>query len=140
MLVCVVIKICSPSPHCRYGAERTISILLKFYTFSFLIHIILIGKQPPPPPITLTHHTPSHSHITHTHRGIIGSGLCVFSRYPIKSVFGHTFTINGTLPEIRHGEVFAGKGIILCRIATASGDIAFYNTHVRLWYTSTTHM
>ncbi len=67
---------------------------------------------------------------TCTHRGIIGSGLCVFSRYPIAFVCAHRFTVNGSVTEIKDGEIFAGKSIMLCRIHTSAGDIAFYNTHV----------
>ncbi len=55
----------------------------------------------------------------------------MFSRYPIVTVCAHRFTINGSLPEIKDGEIFTGKSILLCRIHTSAGDIAFYNTHVR---------
>ena len=82
-----------------------------------------------------THNTHTHTHThtythTHAHRGIIGSGLCVFSRHPIVSAHTHLFNVNGSLAEISDGEIFVGKGIMFCRVQTPSGHVAFYNTHV----------
>lgn len=62
--------------------------------------------------------------------GIIGSGLCVFSRHPIVSAHSHQFSVTGGIRDMADGEVFAGKGIIITRIKTISGTVAFYNTHV----------
>ena len=69
---------------------------------------------------------------THIHSGIIGSGLCVFSRHPIISVNAQKFTAGGALREIKDGEMFAGKGILTCRIMTPSGPLLFATTHVSL--------
>ena len=94
-------------------------------------------------------HTCTHTH-THTHTlslslslslppsftpslfsGVIGSGLCLFSRYPIIAVFSHEFNTSGGVWGFSDGEVFGGKGIIGCRIQTPLGTLAVFNTHVR---------
>ena len=67
----------------------------------------------------------------HSHSGIVGSGLCVFSRHPIMAAHTHQFTLTGGVRDIADGEVFAGKGILLTRLKTPEGTVAFYNTHVR---------
>ncbi len=33
--------------------------------------------------------------------------------------------------RFKDGEVFAGKGVLCCKIETLNGIIAVYNTHVR---------
>ena len=43
----------------------------------------------------------------------------------------HQFTLTGGVRDIADGEVFAGKGILLTRLKTPVGTVAFYNTHVR---------
>ena len=43
----------------------------------------------------------------------------------------HQFTLTGGVRDIADGEVFAGKGILLTRLKTPEGVVAFYNTHVR---------
>ena len=43
----------------------------------------------------------------------------------------HQFTLTGGVHDIADGEVFAGKGILLTRLKTSEGTVAFYNTHVR---------
>ena len=67
----------------------------------------------------------------HPHSGIVGSGLCVFSRHPIMAAHVHQFSLTGGVRDIADGEVFAGKGILLTRLKTSMGAVAFYNTHVR---------
>ena len=62
--------------------------------------------------------------------GIIGSGLCVFSRHPIMAAYTHRFSVCGSMKYFLDGELFAGKGILMCRVLTPSGPLAFYNTHV----------
>ena len=62
--------------------------------------------------------------------GIVGSGLCVFSRYQIVEVFSHTFRVTGGIQDFTDGEVFLGKGVLCCRIKTPEGCIAFFNIHV----------
>lgn len=61
--------------------------------------------------------------------GVIGSGLCVFSRYPIISVHGQQFTVAAALKEFKSGELFAGKGMLSCRIMTPTGPLLFVTIH-----------
>ena len=44
----------------------------------------------------------------------------------------HPFTVSGSMQFFLDGELFAGKGIMMCRILTPAGPIAFYNTHVSI--------
>ncbi|CAI8014191.1 Putative neutral sphingomyelinase [Geodia barretti] len=60
---------------------------------------------------------------------MIGSGLCVFSRYPIMAVHSQQFTTSGALRELTSGEVFSGKGMLSCRIMTPNGPLLFVTTH-----------
>ena len=90
-------------------------------SFFFSLPTSYLLPPPPPPPPT-----------THINSGIIGSGLCVFSRHPIISVNAQKFTAGGALREIKDGEMFAGKGILTCRIMTPSGPLLFATTHVSL--------
>lgn len=61
--------------------------------------------------------------------GIIGSGLCVFSRYPIISVHFQQFAVSSSMREFASGDLFAGKGILCCRIMTPTGPVMFATTH-----------
>ena len=85
-------------------------------------------------PHSVTVHT-SHIliHSVHTYSGIVGSGLCVFSRHPIMSAHTHQFSVTGGVHAMADGEVFAGKGIMITKIKTPGGTVALYNTHVRVY-------
>ncbi|KOB72550.1 Sphingomyelin phosphodiesterase 2 [Operophtera brumata] len=48
--------------------------------------------------------------------GVLGSGLCVFSKWLIQDVFFHQWPLNGYIHKIHHGDWFGGKGVGLCRI------------------------
>ncbi|KAI0989045.1 hypothetical protein GJ496_009100 [Pomphorhynchus laevis] len=43
------------------------------------------------------------------HSGLVGSGCCVFSVFPISQVYDHAFTLNGYPYKIWHGDWYAGK-------------------------------
>ena len=62
--------------------------------------------------------------------GIAGSGLCLFSRYPMVAVFSHSFHASGGVYGFADGEVFAGKGVVGYRLLTPAGTLAVFNTHV----------
>ena len=64
--------------------------------------------------------------------GIIGSGLCIFSRYPIMNVFHHEYRVTHTLKNFSDGEKFAKKGVLAARIELplSLGFITVFNTHV----------
>lgn len=64
--------------------------------------------------------------------GAVGSGLCVFSRYPIAAAYTHQFSVTGGMHKLFDGEILAGKAITGYKIQTPGGQIAFFNTHVSL--------
>ncbi|NXA39556.1 NSMA phosphodiesterase, partial [Eudromia elegans] len=51
--------------------------------------------------------------------GIIGSGLCVFSKFPILDTFLYRYSLNGYPYMLQHGDWFCGKavGLVVLRIA-----------------------
>lgn len=68
--------------------------------------------------------------------GIIGSGLCIFSRYPIMNTYSHEYRVTHTIKQFANGEKFAKKGIIGGRIEMplSLGHITVFNTHVKSYY------
>jgi len=61
---------------------------------------------------------------------MVGSGMCIMSRYPIIEHHYHSFSLNGYLHMFWHGDWFAGKGIGLCRINVNGFIVDVYTTHV----------
>ena len=70
----------------------------------------------------------------------LGSGLCVFSKYPIASVITHQFRVTGSIRVIHDGELFAGKGVLCCKIETPQGTVAVFNTHASLFLSQYLHI
>ncbi|KAJ2950460.1 hypothetical protein O0L34_g8703 [Tuta absoluta] len=66
--------------------------------------------------------------------GVLGSGLCVFSKWVIQDVFFHQWPLNGYIHKIHHGDWFGGKGIGLCRIKYKDYLINVYCTHLHAEY------
>ncbi|XP_047023751.1 putative neutral sphingomyelinase [Helicoverpa zea] len=66
--------------------------------------------------------------------GVLGSGLCVFSKWLIQDVFFHQWPLNGYIHKIHHGDWFGGKGIGLCRIKYGNRLINVYCTHLHAEY------
>ncbi|KAL4703310.1 hypothetical protein ACJJTC_006673 [Scirpophaga incertulas] len=66
--------------------------------------------------------------------GVLGSGLCIFSKWVIQDVFFHQWPLNGYIHKIHHGDWFGGKGVGLCRIKYGQKLINVYCTHVTLSY------
>ncbi|XP_045520388.1 putative neutral sphingomyelinase isoform X2 [Pieris brassicae] len=66
--------------------------------------------------------------------GVLGSGLCVFSKWLIKDVFFHQWPLNGYIHKIHHGDWFGGKGVGLCRIKYLDRLINVYCTHLHAEY------
>lgn len=65
--------------------------------------------------------------------GVVGSGICILSRYPIYDVMFHKWPLNGYVHKIHHGDWFGGKGVGLCKIKILSMNINVYTAHVRLF-------
>ncbi|XP_050672324.1 putative neutral sphingomyelinase isoform X2 [Leptidea sinapis] len=66
--------------------------------------------------------------------GVLGSGLCVFSKWLIQDVFFHQWPLNGYIHKIHHGDWFGGKGVGLCRIKCNDKLINVYCTHLHAEY------
>ncbi|CAF4854700.1 unnamed protein product [Pieris macdunnoughi] len=66
--------------------------------------------------------------------GVLGSGLCVFSKWLIKDVYFHKWPLNGYIHKIHHGDWFGGKGVGLCRIKYLDRLINVYCTHLHAEY------
>ncbi|KPJ00955.1 Putative neutral sphingomyelinase [Papilio xuthus] len=66
--------------------------------------------------------------------GVLGSGLCVFSKWLIQDVFFHQWPLNGYIHKIHHGDWFGGKGVGLCRIRCEDKLINVYCTHLHAEY------
>lgn len=65
--------------------------------------------------------------------GVVGSGLAVFSKFPIQEAWWKGFTLTGKAHRIFDGDWYAGKGIGAVRIKhPVIGDIDVFNTHVRM--------
>lgn len=47
-----------------------------------------------------------HSHYFHS--GVIGGGICVFSKAQIIDVFFHAWSLNGYIHKVQHGDWFGG--------------------------------
>ena len=64
--------------------------------------------------------------------GVVGSGLAIFSKFPIEEAWWKGFTLAGKADRIFDGDWYAGKGIGAVRIKhPVIGDIDVFNTHVR---------
>ncbi|XP_023938168.2 putative neutral sphingomyelinase [Bicyclus anynana] len=66
--------------------------------------------------------------------GVLGSGLCIFSKWLIQDVFFHQWPLNGYIHKIHHGDWFGGKGLGLCRIKCDNRLINIYCTHLHAEY------
>lgn len=61
---------------------------------------------------------------------MIGSGVCVFSRFPIIDAFTYRYSLNGYMYNITHGDWFGGKAAGYCLIDHPKQPIHFFSTHV----------
>lgn len=65
--------------------------------------------------------------------GVVGSGLAMFSKYPIIDAWWKGFTVTGKAHRFFDGDWFAGKGIGAVKINhPVIGEIDVFNTHVRI--------
>ncbi|KAG7203833.1 hypothetical protein KM043_013844 [Ampulex compressa] len=68
--------------------------------------------------------------------GVLGSGICILSRYVIEDVMFHKWALNGYVHKIHHGDWFGGKGVGLCRLNIHNMYINVYVTHLHAEYCS----
>ncbi|XP_043270924.1 putative neutral sphingomyelinase [Venturia canescens] len=73
-----------------------------------------------------------HSHYFYS--GVLGSGICIFSRFPIQDVMFHRWSLNGYVHKIHHGDWFGGKGVGLCRVKVNGANINIYVAHLHAEY------
>ncbi|XP_040839812.1 sphingomyelin phosphodiesterase 2-like isoform X2 [Ochotona curzoniae] len=66
--------------------------------------------------------------------GIIGSGLCVFSKHPIQELTQHVYTLNGYPYMIHHGDWFCGKAVGLLVLHLNGLVVNAYVTHLHAEY------
>ncbi|XP_074833977.1 sphingomyelin phosphodiesterase 2 [Carettochelys insculpta] len=66
--------------------------------------------------------------------GVIGSGLCVFSRYPILDTFLYQYSLNGYPYMLQHGDWFCGKAVGLLTIKIRGVNFHVYVTHLHAEY------
>ncbi|KAI8440435.1 hypothetical protein MSG28_001743 [Choristoneura fumiferana] len=66
--------------------------------------------------------------------GVLGSGLCVFSKWIIQDVFFHQWPLNGYIHKIHHGDWFGGKGVSLCQLQVGDCLVNIYCTHLHAEY------
>lgn len=73
-----------------------------------------------------------HSHYFYS--GVVGSGVCILSRYPITEVFFHKWSVNGYIHKIQHGDWFGGKGVGLCCLKINGFKVNIYSAHLHAEY------
>lgn len=66
--------------------------------------------------------------------GLIGSGLCVFSRHPIQEILQHVYTLNGYPYMVCHGDWFCGKAVGLLVLHLNGMVLNAYVTHLHAEY------
>lgn len=66
--------------------------------------------------------------------GLIGSGLCVFSRHPIQEIIQHVYTLNGYPYMVCHGDWFCGKAVGLLVLHLNGLVLNVYVTHLHAEY------
>lgn len=66
--------------------------------------------------------------------GVLGSGVCILSRFPIQDVMFHKWPLNGYVHKIHHGDWFGGKGVGLCRLKIHNMNVNIYIAHLHAEY------
>lgn len=62
--------------------------------------------------------------------GVVGSGICILSKYLLQDVFFHQWPVNGYVHKLQHGDWFGGKGVGLARLKINDYHINIYTAHV----------
>lgn len=64
--------------------------------------------------------------------GVIGSGLCVFSKVPIRYFFFIPYQANGYFYKVWHGDWFSGKGVAICQVVYKGVALNLLSTHTHV--------
>ncbi|KAL1506402.1 hypothetical protein ABEB36_005772 [Hypothenemus hampei] len=85
-----------------------------------------------------------HSVLPYAHyfySGVVGSGICIFSKHPIEETFFHQWSVNGYIHKLHHGDWWGGKGVGLCRLRVDKENTTYYvnvyTTHLHAEYNRT---
>ncbi len=62
--------------------------------------------------------------------GYLGSGVCVFSRFPVVDTLMHRYSLNGFAHHVHRGDWFGGKVVGMVRIKLNGFLLNFYSSHV----------
>jgi sphingomyelin phosphodiesterase 2 len=74
-------------------------------------------------------------HSYYFYSGVIGSGLCIFSRWPIEEIAYEPFQVHGPPYKVWQGDWMAGKGVGMCAIRHPQhGLLHFFTTHTIAGY------
>lgn len=76
------------------------------------------------------------------HSGALGSGLAVFTRYPIVGSSIHPYALNGSPLDVAGGDFFVGKSVTSVILEHPTlGELEVFNTHVsaQLWGCAARH-
>nr|XP_018898926.1 PREDICTED: putative neutral sphingomyelinase [Bemisia tabaci]XP_018898927.1 PREDICTED: putative neutral sphingomyelinase [Bemisia tabaci]XP_018898928.1 PREDICTED: putative neutral sphingomyelinase [Bemisia tabaci]XP_018898929.1 PREDICTED: putative neutral sphingomyelinase [Bemisia tabaci] len=68
--------------------------------------------------------------------GFVGSGVCIFSRWPIKEVLFHQWQLNGYFHKVMHADFFGGKGIAFIQCVIKGIKINIYSVHLHAEYST----
>ncbi|XP_065225622.1 putative neutral sphingomyelinase isoform X2 [Planococcus citri] len=66
--------------------------------------------------------------------GVMGSGVCIFSKWPIEEVLFHKWQVNGYVHKVFHADWYGGKGIGLCRLNVRGRRVNIYTCHTHAEY------
>ncbi|KAJ6659470.1 hypothetical protein lerEdw1_018704 [Lerista edwardsae] len=66
--------------------------------------------------------------------GVIGSGLCIFSKHQIRDTFLYQYSVNGYPYMLQHGDWFGGKSVGLVVLKVCGIVINVYVTHLHAEY------
>ncbi|KAF6767875.1 hypothetical protein AHF37_11901, partial [Paragonimus kellicotti] len=64
-----------------------------------------------------------YNYANYFHSNLIGTGLCIFSKWPIDTIFMHPYGANGYPHYLHQADWYCGKGIGLARVTSRKGFI-----------------
>ncbi|XP_041354271.1 putative neutral sphingomyelinase isoform X2 [Gigantopelta aegis] len=65
---------------------------------------------------------------------MLGTGCCVFSKFPIGETMYFHFSLNGFAHKVWHADWYAGKGVGLCKMVIDGLHINLYSSHIHAEY------
>ena len=72
---------------------------------------------------------------SNNHSGALGSGLALFSRFPIVSTSIHPYSLNGSPVDVASGDWFVGKAAASIVVThPILKELEIFNTHVRVFH------